>query len=122
MPLSTASERAQGVWLSTGRKLRPQSQSETGVMKAESGKPVEQLFVLRARITIVGREALVRGKEPVHFVVITNVYLKTEKVLTEFSPLPIVQRYGSRLEQFFGLRTKVLGFAKSVGAVHPTRK
>jgi hypothetical protein len=44
-------------------------------MKAQSSaKPVERLFpfALRARILIVGREALLRSKSRLHFILITH--------------------------------------------------
>ena len=89
-------------------------------MKAPSpAKPVERLFpfALRARILIAGREALLRSKSRLHFILITNDLSEQsrKKVLGDFVYYPIVQRYtASELEQFFGLKgTKVLGFAKS---------
>jgi hypothetical protein len=90
------------------------------MMKAPSpAKPVERLFpfALRARILIVGREALLRSKSRLHFVLITHDLSENSRkeVLTDLVHYPIVQRYtAAELEEFFGLKgTKVLGFAKS---------
>jgi hypothetical protein len=82
-------------------------------------KPVERLFpfALRARILMVGRETLLRGKRRLHFVLITTDLSEQSRkqVLSDFAHYPVVQRYtASELEHFFGLKgTRVLGFAKS---------
>jgi hypothetical protein len=82
-------------------------------------KPVERLFpfALRARILLVGREALLRSKSRLHFVLITNDLSEPSRkeVLSDFVHYPVVQCYtAAELEHFFRLKgTKVLGFAKS---------
>ena len=74
-------------------------------------------FALRARILIVGREALLRSKSRLHFVLITNDLSEQsrQKVLSDFAHYPVVQRYtAAELDHLFRLKgTKVLGFAKS---------
>ena len=82
-------------------------------------KPVERLFpfALRARILIAGRDALLRSKRRLHFVLITTDLSEQsrKKVLSDFAHYPVVQRYtAAELDLFFGLKgTRVLGFAKS---------
>jgi hypothetical protein len=119
--INVASERAQGIVAKLNRpKSRPESQSETGVMKAlESAKPVSGSSRLPCvlRILIVGRDALLRSKSRLHFVLITHDLSENSRkeVIADLVHYPIVQRYtAAELEQFFGLKgTKVLGFAKS---------
>jgi hypothetical protein len=82
-------------------------------------KPVERLFpfALRARILVVGRDTLLRGKGGLHFILVTTDLSEQsrKRVLADFSHYPVVQRYASAdLERFFELRgTKVVGFKKS---------
>ena len=90
------------------------------MMKIQSpAKSVERLFpfALRARILVAGRDALLRSKSRLHFVLITNDLSaqSQKKVLADFVHYPIVQRYtAAELEHFFGMKgTKVLGFTKS---------
>ena len=84
-----------------------------------SAKSVERLFpfVLRSRNLLVGREALLRSKGRLHFVLITSDLSERRRaeVLSEFAHYPVVQHFTSEeLEHFFGLRgTKVVGFKKS---------
>jgi hypothetical protein len=87
--------------------------------KPDTAKPVERLFpfVLRARILLMGRDLLVRSKNRLHFVLITDDLSENscKEVLSDFAHYPVVQCYTSAdLERFFGVKgTKVLGFAKS---------
>ena len=86
---------------------------------AQFAKPVQKLFplALRARILIVGRETLLRGKRRLQFVLITTDLSepRRKEVLSDFAHYPVVQRYtAAEVEHFFGLKgAKVLGFAKS---------
>jgi hypothetical protein len=85
----------------------------------EPPKPVERLFpfVLRARLLLVGAEALQRGKGKLHFVLVTNDLAEgsLNKILENFADYPIVRKYVSAdLEKWFGVHNaKVLGFRKS---------
>lgn len=86
--------------------------------KSNSGGPVERLFpfVLRARILMTGRENLLRSRSRLHFVLIAEDLSEQTRaeVLASFGAYPVVQRYtAAELEGFFGVRVKVIGFAKS---------
>jgi hypothetical protein len=87
--------------------------------KQNDGLAVESLFpfVLRARILIMGRDALARSKSNLHFVLITRDISESSraKILSDFKHYPVVQHYTPKeLEEFFGIKgTKVLGFKKS---------
>jgi len=74
-------------------------------------------FVLRTRILMVGRDALLRSKRDLHFVLVTrDLSAKSrEEILSEFSEYPILEHYTSEeLAAFFGLSgQKVVGFRKS---------
>lgn len=74
-------------------------------------------FVMRARILIVGRDALSRSKSILHFILITrDISGKSrEEILSDFKHYPVIQHYTSKeLEEFFGIRgAKVIGFKKS---------
>lgn len=82
-------------------------------------KSVERLFpfVLKARALIVGRDALVRSKGRLHFVLITSDVSENTRalVLKDFAHYPVVQHYTQDdIETYFGFKgTKVVGFAKS---------
>ena len=87
--------------------------------KPDPAQPVERLFpfVLRSRILMVGRDTLARGKNKLHFVLITDDLSKTSRaaILSDFAHYPIVQHYTSEaLEILFGVKgAKVIGFQKS---------
>ncbi|HWQ90288.1 MAG TPA: hypothetical protein VN673_01360 [Clostridia bacterium] len=86
--------------------------------KQKPAGPVERLFpfVLRSRILLAGRETLSRSKSKLHFVLITTDLTdqSRDEILAEFSHYPVVQHYTmADLESLFGLREKVIGFAKS---------
>jgi len=74
-------------------------------------------FVLRARLLMVGRDAILRSKRDLHFVLVTrDLSAKSrEEILSEFSDYPILEQYTSEeLATFFGLSgQKVVGFRKS---------
>jgi hypothetical protein len=74
-------------------------------------------FVLRARLLIVGRDNLFRGKSHLQFVLITRDISPNslEKLLWDFRHYPVVQNYSAEdLEKFFGIKgAKVIGFKKS---------
>jgi hypothetical protein len=74
-------------------------------------------FVLRSRILLVGREALLRSKRHLHSVLITTDLSENSRaeILKVFGHYPVVQHYtAADLERFFGLRgAKVIGFKKS---------
>jgi len=74
-------------------------------------------FVLRARLLIVGRDNLFRGKSHLQFVLITRDISPNsqEKILWDFRHYPVVQNYMAEdLEKFFGIKgAKVIGFKKS---------
>lgn len=82
-------------------------------------KSVERLFpfVLKSRALIVGRDALVRSKGRLHFVLITSDVSENTRalVLKDFAHYPVVQHYTQAdIENYFGFKgTKVVGFAKS---------
>jgi hypothetical protein len=84
------------------------------------GSPaVERLFpfALRARILVVGRDALRRSKRKLLFVLITADLSANSRqsIKSTFHPLPIIERYTSAdVERLFNLKaTKVVGFRKS---------
>jgi hypothetical protein len=74
-------------------------------------------FVMRARILIVGRDALARSKSILHFVLITSDISEKSRaeILSDFKHYPVIQHYTSKeLEEFFGIRgAKAIGFKKS---------
>lgn len=74
-------------------------------------------FVLRARILVVGRDALRRRKARLQFVLVTTDLSENSRkeVLRDFQACPVVERYTSgQLEELLKLRrTKVIGFLKS---------
>lgn len=82
-------------------------------------RPVERLFpfALKSRALIVGRDALMRSKSRLHFILITTDVSDNTRthVLKDFSHYPVVQHYiQSDIEYHFGFKgTKVVGFAKS---------
>lgn len=87
--------------------------------KPETARPVERMFpfVLRARILIVGREALRHSKSKLHFVLITRDLSASSRgeIISNFAHYPIVEHYtAAELETFFGIKgAKVVGFEKS---------
>lgn len=86
--------------------------------KQKSSGPVERLFpfVLRSRILLIGRDTLSRSKSHLHFVLVTTDLTEASRneILAEFSHYPMIQHYTmADLEALFGVRDKVIGFAKS---------
>jgi hypothetical protein len=90
-----------------------------GMSTPETSKGVERMFpfVLRARILIIGREALHHSKSKLHFVLLTHDVspASKDKILKDYAYYPVVQHYTSEdLEKHFGVKgAKVLGFSKS---------
>jgi hypothetical protein len=74
-------------------------------------------FARRARILIFGRENLLRLRNRLHFVLITEDISENSRkeILRDFRHYPVVQRYGTEdIESFFGVTgVKTLGFRKS---------
>ncbi len=74
-------------------------------------------FARRARILLVGREALARSRARLHFVLITGDISDNSRaeILSDFRRYPVVEHYRSEdLERFFGVRgAKVVGFRRS---------
>lgn len=73
-------------------------------------------FVRRARCWIVGRQALVRSRSRLHFILVTRDASErtVDEILRTFRHYPVVRVLRSEdLERHFQLRgTKVLGFQK----------
>jgi hypothetical protein len=80
---------------------------------------VERMFpyVLRAKILLIGRDALRRNKGRLHFVLIATDILPAhrEEVLRDLKHYPVVQHYtAAELENFFKFKgAKAIGFTKS---------
>jgi hypothetical protein len=86
---------------------------------AEPVAAVERMFsyVLRAKILLIGRDALRRNKGRLHFVLIATDILPAhrEEVLRDLKHYPVVQHYtAAELENFFEFKgAKAIGFTKS---------
>ena len=86
---------------------------------SKTAKPPERLFpfVVRARLLIVGREALARSKRQLQCVLISTDISEGSRnqILRDFADYPVLQRYSSaQFEEYFGVRNaKVLGLRKS---------
>src|SRR5436190_11828518 len=95
------------------------TESNCSTKKQTQVKPVERLFpfALRARLLLVGREALQRSKKKLEFVLITTDLSENSRneIQTNFAGVPIIERYSSSdIEKWFNFRgTKVIGFKKS---------
>jgi hypothetical protein len=80
---------------------------------------VERMFphVLRAKILLIGRDALRANKGRLHFVLIATDILPAhrEEVLRDLKHYPVVQHYtAAELENFFEFKgAKAIGFTKS---------
>jgi len=74
-------------------------------------------FALRARILIFGRENLMRLRNHLQFILITeDISANSRKdILRDFRNCPVTQRYTTEdIESFFGvIGVKALGFRKS---------
>jgi hypothetical protein len=87
--------------------------------KPQTNKPIERLFpfVLRSRILVHGRDALLRSKRRLHFILITTDISERsrDEVLADFCHYPVVQYFTpADLERHFGVKAKkVVGFTKS---------
>ena len=82
-------------------------------------KPVERLFpfVLRAKLLILGQEAVFRSRKRVQFVLISTDLSPNSKtkILSDFPTIPVIQRFSSEeLSAFFQAnKAKVVGFKRS---------
>ena len=93
--------------------------AEPELSVADSTAAVERMFpfVLRAKILVIGRDALRANKGRLHFVLIATDILGAhrEEVLRDLRHYPVVQHYtAAELETFFQFKgAKAIGFTKS---------